>query len=109
MSKVLEKNKDIIHIICEVVAFSILTYIFTSKYKKLSNEINMLNNRIMEQDKKFEEYDIIIRNLSQNKRNNIELKPKCVEIIEENRKPYTIKKEKIFQNPIQLQETIQEM
>ena len=100
MSKVLEKNKDIIHIVCEVVAFSILTYIFTSKFKKLSNQIVFLNNRIIEQDKKFEEYDMIIRNLSQNKRsNNVELKPtfksKGVEIMQENpeqRKEQTINK-----------------
>jgi len=103
MSKVLEKNKDIIHIVCEVVAFSILTYIFSSKYKKLSNEIVMLNNRITEQNKKFEEYDIIISNLSQNKRSNIELKPKCVEILQENRKQQTIKKDKPLQETIQKQ------
>jgi hypothetical protein len=63
MSKLLEKNKDIIHVAIEVVVLTILAYVFNSKIQKLSSDVALLNLRIAEQDKKFKEYDRIIYSL----------------------------------------------
>jgi hypothetical protein len=67
MSKLLEKNKDIIHVAIEVVVLTIIAYVFNSKIQKLSSEVTLLNLRIAEQDKKFKEYDRIIYSLTNDK------------------------------------------
>jgi hypothetical protein len=64
MSKLLEKHKDIIHVVIELVVLTVIAYIFNSKIQKLSSEVKILNLRIEEQDKKFKEYDRIIYSLT---------------------------------------------
>ena len=63
MSKLLD-NKQIIHIVSEIVIILGITFYFTQKNKKLMNHINDLTQRIEEQEDILQKHEQIITKLS---------------------------------------------
>jgi len=63
MSKLLD-NKQIIHIVSEIVIILGITFYFTQKNKKLMNHINDLTQRIEEQEDILQKHEQMITKLS---------------------------------------------
>lgn len=65
MSKILE-NKHTIHIVSEIIALCSVTMYFSSKNKKLSNQIDDLTKHINELDDVINKHEQIIKKLAEN-------------------------------------------
>lgn len=62
MSKILE-NKQIIHIVSEVVILSGITFYFVSQNKKLQTQINELSGKLDEYEEMYQNHEQVIRQL----------------------------------------------
>ena len=96
MSKLLE-NKQIIHIVTEIIAAIVIIFYFSSKYKKLLGHIEDLSQRLEEQEDIIQKHELIIKQLVQaiNNRGPITAVPKINNIT----KP-PVKEKKITKKPI---------
>ena len=77
MSKLLE-NKQIIHIVTEIIAGIVIIFYFSSKNKKLLGHIEDLSQRLEEQEDIIQKHELIIKQLVQaiNNRGPITALPK---------------------------------
>ena len=77
MSKLLE-NKQIIHIVTEIIAAIVIIFYFSSKNKKLLGHIEDLSQRLEEQEDIIQKHELIIKQLVQaiNNRGPITALPK---------------------------------
>ena len=62
MSKLIE-NKQIIHIVTEVVVIAGIVFYFSSKNKKLSEQIEDLSQRLEDQEEMIQNHEQVIRQL----------------------------------------------
>ena len=62
MSKLLE-NKQIIHIVTEIIAAIVIIFYFSSKNKKLLGHIEDLSQRLEEQEDIIQKHELIIKQL----------------------------------------------
>ena len=77
MSKLLE-NKQIIHIVTEIIAAIVIIFYFSSKNKKLLGHIEDLSQRLEDQEDMIQKHELIIKQLVQaiNNRGPITALPK---------------------------------
>ena len=96
MSKLLE-NKQIIHIVTEIIAAIVIIFYFSSKYKKLLGHIEDLSQRLEEQEDIIQKHELIIKQLVHaiNNRGPITAVPKINNIPKS-----PVKEKKIIKKPI---------
>lgn len=77
MSKLLE-NKQIIHIVTEIITITVIIFYFSSKNKKLLGHIEDLSQRLEDQEDMIQKHELIIKQLVQaiNNRGPITALPK---------------------------------
>ena len=98
MSKLLE-NKQIIHIVTEIIAAIVIIFYFSSKNKKLLGHIEDLSQRLEEQEDIIQKHELIIKQLVHviNNRGPITAVPKINNIPKS-----PVKEKKIIKKPISL-------
>lgn len=96
MSKLLE-NKQIIHIVTEIIAAIVIIFYFSSKNKKLLGHIEDLSQRLEEQEDIIQKHELIIKQLVHaiNNRGPITAVPKINNIPKS-----PVKEKKIIKKPI---------
>ena len=96
MSKLLE-NKQIIHIVTEIIAGIVIIFYFSSKNKKLLGHIEDLSQRLEEQEDIIQKHELIIKQLVHaiNNRGPITAVPKINNIPKS-----PVKEKKIIKKPI---------
>ena len=96
MSKLLE-NKQIIHIVTEIITVIVIIFYFSSKNRKLLGHIEDLSQRLEEQEDIIQKHELIIKQLVQaiNNRGPITALPKINNIpkppVKEKKSPITKK------------------